>query len=148
MDAVRYEDESDRVLLELATEHAPLVEAMAEIVVEEVQAEIDRSTPAGREYPRRKGSKEKRRASAPGQAPAGDIYRNSWKASEASRSGDVISASAYSKAKTKRTNELLAPMLEYGTPKMAPRPHIRPAVERARQRIERMVGDAGEVDES
>lgn len=145
MDGVRYEDQSDGVILAIVTEYAPMVEAMAEIIVEEVQRSIDQSAPAGREYQRRKGRKEKRRASAPGQAPAGDGYRNSWKVSKASRKGDEVKASAYSKARGKKSNILLAEALEYGTKNMAPRPHIRPAIERARVRIEQMVGDAGEV---
>lgn len=173
-DDVRYEDTSDGVLLALATEYAPLVERMAEIVVEEIQAQIDAGSPSGRRYYLRRSMeeieaerKERRRAresgrgepkgrvrltrtyqaSAPGEPPAKPTlrYRNSWRVSKVSRRDDQLLCSAYTKARA-ANGESLGWILEYGTTKMAPRPHIRPALDRASKRIEALVGEAGEVE--
>lgn len=47
---VRYIDRSGQALVELMAQLAPLAERAAEIIVEEIQKEIDASTPAGRFY--------------------------------------------------------------------------------------------------
>lgn len=183
MDEVHYDDESDAVLITLATEYAPLVEAMAGIVVEEIQAQLDAAAPSGEEYYIRRGSHDfraewrrnrrefllaKRRAeeageaaptgpartrttrtyvaSAPGQAPASPTkrYRNSWRTSKVARHDDELVCSAYSKAKASDGHPL-GDYLEHGTTKMRPRPHIRVAIQRARERIRQIIGDAGGV---
>lgn len=75
-------------------------------------------------------------ASAPGEAPARptERYARSWHASVAFRRGGSVTALAYSKAKT-ASGASLAAALEYGEGRMAPRPHIEPALARARTRI-------------
>jgi hypothetical protein len=183
VDEIRYDDESDAVLVALATEYAPLVEAMAETVVAEIQRELDSAAPSGETYYIRRAAHDFRAewrrnrreflmasyraaqegtvapqgpartratrtyiASAPGQPPASPTqrYRNSWHVSKVVRRDDVLIASAFSKAKAS-DGQPLGVYLEYGTTKMRPRPHIRPALERARERVRQMIGDVGDL---
>jgi hypothetical protein len=153
---VRYINHSASALVQLAARLAPLVERGAEITVEEIQAQLDAGGGGGAEYtyiadmdredwrrtadPAADGVKY--RASAPGEAPAQPTkkYRNSWHATEAGRRGSVLAALAFSKAKTSDGRSLAAD-LEYGGAN-APRPHIRPALVRARVRIAALVRQA------
>lgn len=65
--------------------------------------------------------------SKPGERPRADTreYRESWEG-EVDRAGDRITCRA-------GTTSELGPMLEYGTDRMAARPHAGPAAERARR---------------
>lgn len=168
--ATTYIDHSGRALVELVSRLAPLAEMAAEIIVEEIQAEIDAGSPSGRRYYLRRSMeeieaerKERRRAresgrgepkgrvrltrtyqaSAPGEPPAKPTlrYRNSWHATSAGRRGNVLTALAFSKAKAADGSSLAA-ALEWGTTRMRPRPHIRPALVRAKARIAQLTRGA------
>lgn len=127
MSGVRYEDMSDRAFVELLLKLSPIVEDMAEVIRQEIYSEISRMDgPSG-----------------PGEAPAvdTDAYRRSWSITSAKRLGDAIVASAFNK-QWRDPGGYIAHMLEYGTKHMEPRPHILPALERAKKRIDRMTREA------
>lgn len=72
-------------------------------------------------------------ASAPGEPPAVD--RGRLRASYTWQAGGEGKGSYVDIG----TNTVYAPMLEYGTSRMAPRPHFRPAIEAERQRIREQI---------
>lgn len=141
------------------------VEVAAEIIRDEIVAVINESSPSGRRYaipgtqpPRKRDgewiSGKSYRASAPGEPPAEreGLYRASWKATPATVDGNTVRAGVYN---TRRVGDdiPLWVILEYGTTpivggltatmEIEPRPHIRPAVERARPKIQAMLKRLG-----
>lgn len=78
------------------------------------------------------------KASAPGQPPAvrTGTYRDAWQVSPAVVAGDKVIAAATNSAKTEDDAHFIGDILEYGTTdgKIAPRPHIRPALDAVAQR--------------
>lgn len=138
-----------RLTAQLADRVRPLVEAAAELVRTEVVEGME-NAPArtGREYPI-PGTDSTYTASAPGEPPAirEGIYRDSWKTTSAVVQGSRVSASAYTSLRTDQRNELGEPgasyligeLLEFGTYKMAPRPHVRPAIDNVQPKIAELV---------
>lgn len=76
----------------------------------------------------------RRRASAPGEPPAPDTgsYRDSITEGPMEVTRDSVSAEVY-------TDDPRGPWLEYGTRRMAARPHFRPALEQAEPEIDRIL---------
>lgn len=130
----------------------PIVEAGARIARDAVVETIEASDPSGRTY-RIPGTEATYVASAPGQPPAvrEATYRDSWKETPAivTSDGDV-KARAYTDAAVGEGDEyLLGDLLEHGTEdrvnyrvRMAPRPHVRPAFDVAKDRVAGLVRDA------
>ena len=120
---------------------APLVEAGARIVHEEVVAVMEEAPPrTGREY-RVPGTKTVYTASAPGEPPAirEGAYRDSWRTTPAIEEGDTVVAVAYTDLRTDDGAHVIGEMLEFGTETMAPRPHVRPAIDAAAARIRELI---------
>jgi hypothetical protein len=127
---------------------AQLVEAGAEIARNEVIRQMEPGPPrTGETYPIR-GTGATYQASAPGEPPAvrEGRYVRSWETTPAVREGDVMRASALTELKTSEAGEdteggehVLGDLLEHGTERMLPRPHVRPALEPARQQIAALV---------
>lgn len=131
-------DAFGRITREIA---APLVEAGARIVREEVVSAMEDAPPrTGREYlvP---GTKTAYTASAPGEPPAirEGTYRDSWKETPAVEVGDTVVAAAYTDLRTEDGAHLIGEILEFGSGRIAPRPHVRPAIDAAAARIRELV---------
>lgn len=139
-----------------------IVEAGAEIIRDEIVAVINESSPTGRRYaipgtqpPRRRDGQwlpgKSYRASAPGEPPAEreGLYRASWKSTPAVVEGNTVRAGVFNDRRVGRDDIPLWLILEFGTTpivggdlviqSLQPRPHIRPAVERARPKLRQMV---------
>lgn len=143
------------------------VDAAAELVRDEIVETMENSTPSGREYPipgtgsrkrQRKGKTVKRptyTASAPGEPPAirEGLYLAAWKTTRGVRVGDGVQATAYNDRRVGPAGEyLLGELLEYGTSdllnyrvRMEPRPHIRPALDAVRPKINELVRELNEA---
>lgn len=131
---------------------APVVEASARIVREEVKAAMQDAPPrTGREYlvP---GTKTPYTASAPGEPPAlrEEAYHDSWKETPAIESGGQVAARAYTDLRTEDGSHLIGEGLELGTSdlinyrvRMEPRPHVRPGMENAVPRIRELINEVG-----
>lgn len=120
----KYVDHSASAKRALLLQKAPLVTQMAEVVRDKVVGVMERSEPTGET---RRGH----RASAPGQAPAikSREYLESWKSTEAEVGRDRVSARAYTDLRTDdKRRDVQGIVLEFGTGRMAPRPHARPAM--------------------
>lgn len=136
---MRYEDHSQRAIAEVKRRTIPLVNGMTAAVRDEVVDVIESANPSGERYPHptRSGTY---RASAPGEPPASPTgaYPESWQTDEAEVRGDRVSGAAFSDSE-------VAPDLEFGSagpPPVEPRPHARPALQRVRGKVERMVREA------
>ena len=119
-----------------------VVEAAAVLLRDAVVETMDPGPPrTGEEYPIPGTSNATYTASAPGEPPAirEGIYRDSWQFSPAVPQGDVIRARAFTALTTEDGKHLLGEILEFGTHKMAPRPHVRPAMETARPAVAELV---------
>jgi len=119
----------------------PVVEAGARIVREEVVSAMEDAPPrTGREYlvP---GTQTPYTASAPGEPPAirEGTYRNSWKETPAVEVGDTVVAAAYTDLRTEDGAHLIGEILEFGAGRIAPRPHVRPAIDAAVPKIRQLV---------
>lgn len=111
----------------------PQAQALATEMRDEVVIGMDPGPPrSGNEY-RIPGTRATYTASAPGQPPAvrEAAYRDSWKVGEPVVSGLTVSCDAYSDLMTEDGENALGDVLEHGTwdGRLAPRPHIRPAME-------------------
>lgn len=155
---ISFAPEAKRALAEHLVE--PLIEAAAILVRDEIVSEINSSTPAGSQYripgtryrDGKKGQSRKRglyTASAPGQAPAEreGIYRERWQNTPAVREGGQVAAAVFNDASVGKQQEPLAAILEYGMKeqgkgRVAPRPHIAPAIDRAEPKIRALVKEA------
>lgn len=127
----RYINYANRNRVYLLGKVEPRVNDAAEILRDEIQAVMRSSTPSGRMY----GSHQ---ASAPGQPPAIDTaaYIDSWKVDPAQLRRTQVSAAVYSDFRVEGTKSwILAMLLEYGTDRMLPRPHIRVALANVRALI-------------
>lgn len=123
MSQARFDLNVDAELAALMLQHGHLAETGAELIAEEVRGAIEVS-----DIP-----------SEPGSAPhSKGPYRDSWKSGKAKRKRNAIVAWAYSLAET-ASGEALADVLEDGRGPVAPRPHWRAAVERARKRLDALV---------
>jgi hypothetical protein len=84
-------------------------------------------------------------ASAPGESPAEreGLYLASIRHSPPVQDGDVIRGRAFTSRRVGDADQyVLGQLLEYGTGRMEPRPHWRPAFERVKPIAERIVRDA------
>lgn len=123
---------------------APIVEAGARIVREEVVSAMEDARPrTGREYlvP---GTRTPYTASAPGEPPAirEGAYRDSWQTTPAVEVGDSVMAAAYTDLRTEDGAHVIGEILEFGAGRIAPRPHVRPAIDAAAARIRELVEQA------
>ena len=121
-----------------------IVEAAATVLRDEIVQTMEQADPTGRTY-RVPGTATEYRASAPGEPPAvrEGRYRDSWKTSTAVRQGTRVAASAYTDLRVGSSGQyVLGELLEFGTVKMAPRPHVRPAIETAKPKINALVREA------
>lgn len=116
----------------------PLAEGSARILVNEIKLSMEEAPPrSGRVYlvP---GTKTPYVASAPGEPPAirTGAYRDSWAPTPAVVQGESAVAAATS-ALRDDDGELLGLKLEFGggNPPIAPRPHIRRAIETAKPKV-------------
>lgn len=117
-----------------------LVEASARILVDAVKDTLEEAPPrSGREYyiP---GTRTKYTASAPGEVPAvrEGHYRDSWTNTKGVALGRRAVAYAVSRLATEEGISI-GWILEGGTQKMRPRPHIREAIHLARPKIEALI---------
>ena len=112
---------------------APNATRAAEVLRDEIVDLMERSIPSGAVY----GTHQ---ASAPGEPPAIDRgnYRDSWKVEEAQARQSRVSAAAYTDLRVGK--HLLGELLEYGTGRMEPRPHVRVALVTVRDEIRAVLG--------
>ena len=116
-----------------------LAEAGAILVRDGIVLEIESYGPrSGQEYTI-PGTRAKYRASADGEPPAvrEGRYRESWQYTPAVRTD--IGWSAFGFTDLMVGAYVLGELLEWGTSRMGPRPHVRPGIERAAQEMERML---------
>jgi hypothetical protein len=119
-----------------------VVEAGAVIVREHVVDQMEPGpTRTGITYPI-PGTGASYTASAPGQPPAvrEGRYVASWKSTPAVRNGDFVRARAYTDLMV--DGWVLGDLLEHGTIRMLPRPHVRPGMEAARADVEALLVSA------
>lgn len=133
-----YIDLSGSALPQLAEALKHHVEAVAADLRNEIVASMRDAPPrTGHEYPMR-DQKGTYTASAPGEAPAmpTGIYAGAWDTTPAVVVGDKVVAAAVNDRKTEDDAHFIGEILEYGTSdgKIAPRPHIRPALDAVAQR--------------
>ncbi|HSW31873.1 MAG TPA: hypothetical protein VLH75_20485 [Longimicrobiales bacterium] len=124
---------------------ALLAEAGARIVADSVKDVMEEAPPrTGREYlvP---GTKTPYTASAPGEPPAirEGLYAAGWEATKGTVVGKRAVAFAVNAVATEDGISIGA-MLEDGTSRMAPRPHIREGINRARPLIEDLIRGGGQ----
>lgn len=114
------------------------VDAAVELVRTEIVEHIENAPPrSGERYPI-PGTGRTYIASAPGEPPAvrEGLYIAAWKAAPAVQIGGSVVGFAYNDRRVGTNDEhLLGEILEWGTTRMAPRPHIRPALETVRPKI-------------
>lgn len=147
-----YIDLSGAALPQIAERLKHAVEAIATDLRNEIVHTMDPG-PArtGHEYPvpgtgtidpetgrRKRGTGRTYTASAPGEPPAirtGE-YAAAWQVTPAVVTGDKVIAAAVNDRKTEGGQHFIGVILEYGTTdgKIAPRPHIRPALDAVAQR--------------
>lgn len=113
---------------------APNAERAATVLRDEIVDVMERSTPSGKIYP---GGHQ---ASAPGEPPAIDKgdYARSWKVGKPKLRRTLITAIAYTDLKVGKY--LLGDLLERGTERMKPRPHVRVALATKREELRRILG--------
>lgn len=122
----RLELDVPHMLAHAALQVAPLAEQGAEVIAKDIATSIPIS-----EFP-----------SLPGEPPhSPKWYHDSWKSTDAKRRGNHIIAWAFSLSHT-ASGYPLAEILEYGHGVIAPRPHIRPALERTRRTVDRILKGA------
>lgn len=131
-------DEARRLVAENA---AGFVEAGAIMARDEVVQTMEASSPSGRTY-QVPGTATNYTASAPGQPPAirEGNYKRSWKNTPPSEVGKEVVAYAYTDLRVGRW--VLGDLLEYGTKRMRPRPHVRKSVETVAPKLKRFIEDA------
>lgn len=135
--STRFRGRLDAVVGQLTERLLPLAGRFADEARASVVHVIESSTPAGRLYRHpRVGTY---RASAPGQPPASPTgeYPASWGTTAPEVRGDRVRASA-------ATDSGIGPRLEFGDPGppvLEPRPHARPAVPIAAERIGRLIAE-------
>lgn len=116
-----------------------IVEGAALIVRDEVVLGMERAPARTGEAYRIPGTKTRYIASAPGEPPAVRTaqYRNSWQSTPAIRTDRGLSAFAFTDLTVSRGRFVLGDLLNGGTSRMKPRPHIEDAVTRATKRIDK-----------
>lgn len=134
-----YIDLSEEAGRKLSIGLVHLVDAVAIMVRDEVVTTMDPGPPrTGIEY-RIPGTVHARyTASAPGEPPAvrEGLYRESWKVAPTVIQGERVIGAAYTDRKVGPGGEhVLGDNLEHGTIRMAPRPHVRPALESVRPKV-------------
>lgn len=145
-----YIDLSGPAMQQLKEALKPYAEFVARDLRNEIVQTMDPGTPrTGRMYPvpgtksnrdrsPRSGPRPMYQASAPGEAPAVATasYVNSWQVSPAIVHGDTVAAFTTNSRKTEDGEHFVGEVLEYGTQdgRIAPRPHIRPALEAVAKR--------------
>lgn len=142
----RFVDRTGQATEEIRAKLAPVALGMAEVAEREVRQTMERSVPSGERYPDPEGGTYV--ASAPGDPPAirtreyiesygttGPIKRGS-KSVAAVRSDRMVGRNA---------DKPLWAILEYGTFRQAPRPHVRPGSEAAARVIRQLAGGRAEL---
>ena len=121
----------------------PLAEAGARILVDAIKDEMEEA-PArtGREY-KIPGTQTTYTASAPGEPPAirEGIYSNGWTSTKAFRTQRGVAAAAVNNIATE-AGDPIGLLLEDGTVRMAPRPHIREGMLRAEPQVDALANQA------
>lgn len=116
-------------------------QAAGYVLRDRIRETMESSAPAGRRY-RIPGTSAYYTASARGQAPAirEGLYRDSWKVGEPHEDAGATVVTVYSDLIVGTVRRwLLALLLELGTARMRPRPHIRPSIEDAKPDMIRIV---------
>lgn len=150
-----YIDLSAPVLARIETRLEHYVEAVAVALRDEITTGIE-TAPArtGRKY-RIPGTKQTYTASAPGEVPAERTadYKNKWANSPAARDGDVIRATVHNPVVVGSEKIPLGIVLEEGASDIVnyrvliePRPHIRPAIRRAKAKARELAKQMGAVE--
>lgn len=120
----------------------PVAEGMASATEQEIRREMIASTPSGERYPDPEGGTYV--ASAPGEPPAvrtGE-YLRSYGHTDAIIRGTMVVAAVTSDRMAGGGTPLWA-ILEFGTLRQDPRPHVRPSAEEAARGFRRAVRGAG-----
>jgi len=121
----------------------PLAEAGARILVDAIKDQMEEAPPrTGREYTI-PGTETKYIASAPGEPPAirEGVYLARWQPTKAFRTERGVAAAAVNTAVTEDEYPI-GLLLEDGTYRMAPRPHIREGMLRAEPLVDALVDEA------
>lgn len=147
-----YIDLSESAARRLSHRLVPYVDAVSHDLRGEIVTTMDPGpSRTGREYPvpgtgtidpetgrRKRGTGVTYRASAPGEPPAvrTGAYRDSWQVLPPVIQGDQVKGGVASDAMTEDGQHFIGEVLEYGTNdgKIAPRPHIRTALDEVAQR--------------
>jgi len=114
-------------------------EAGAILVRDSIVLEMESYGPRSGELYTVPGTRTKYRASADGEPPAirEGAYRDSWQYTPAVRTEFGWSAFAFTDLMV--GPYVLGELLNYGTSRMGPRPHVEPGIERAAQEMERLL---------
>jgi hypothetical protein len=135
----RWIDNTENVKRVIHDDARQLAEAGAILVRDGIVLEIESYGPrSGMEY-RIPGTKAKYRASAEGEPPAvrEGRYRESWQYTPAVKTETGWAAFAFTDLMV--GPYVLGELLNYGTSRMGPRPHVEPGIERAAQQMETML---------
>lgn len=131
-----YVSRRDEARREVREALGPVAERMAEETSREIRDLMERSDPSGETYAHPDGGTYQ--ASAPGEPPA--IRTRQYLESYGStdwhlRESERRAVAAVTSDRMLPDNSPLWPHLEYGTSRVAPRPHVRPAAEIAAERF-------------
>lgn len=136
---MRYTNYADRHRIYVYGNVDRFINSSARLLRDEIVTSMEQSNPSGRIYLSRRGDGSLHQASAPGEVPAIDTheYADSWKVDRSKVRRTRRSAAVYSDKRVGRRRWILALLLEHGTERMLPRPHIRRALEKVRGEMRR-----------
>lgn len=139
-------DRTDQATEEIRAQLGPVALAMAEVAEREIRETMERSVPSGERYPDPEGGTYV--ASAPGEPPAIRTreYLNSYgTAGPIQRGSKSVTAVRSNRMVGRNADKPLWAILEYGTFRQAPRPHVRPGSEEAARAIRQLAGGRAEL---
>lgn len=127
--------------LEIATRKAERVVAGAtEIIRDEIVDTMRRSSPAGHQ------DRDGYRSSAPGQPPAygRGVYARAWQTRGPVLDIEKVTGEVFNDLVDPNTGQSVARTLEWGDYTVAARPHVRPAFDASRERIQKLIRDVSD----